>query len=372
MPVPLDEFPIHQTPLSLRQVGTSDRNFYDRWYFNAHDRTGDIFLVAGAGFYPNLGVKDAYVCLRRGEVQRVLRCSDEIGAVDAEARLTPSIGPFAIEVEDPLQRLHVTCAAADHGVDVDLTWQGSFAAVDEARHLLLSGARPIVDTWRFAQVGSWSGTIRIDDDVLTVDPDVWVGTRDRSWGIRPIGDPEPAGRPDPAAAAFGFWWLYVPIRFDDFAIVLIAQEDGDGSRSLNDAVRVWPDGRIEQLGWPVVRIRYRPGTRHPESAVIDLQEPDGTALRLEVDTLASVPLHVGCGYGGDPEWLHGQWRGAGWVETASYDMTDPAILARVPFGVIDHIARARVGGRTGWGLFEHGSIGRHDPSGFNDFGAVAS
>ena len=54
-PVPLDEYPIHQAPLSLRYVGTSDRNFYDRSYFNAHDRTGDVFLVTGLGVYPNLG-----------------------------------------------------------------------------------------------------------------------------------------------------------------------------------------------------------------------------------------------------------------------------------------------------------------------------
>ena len=30
------------------------------------------------------------------------------------------------------------------------------------------------------------------------------------------------------------------MRFDDYAIVLIAQEDGDGYRTLNDAVRVRP------------------------------------------------------------------------------------------------------------------------------------
>ena len=54
-PVPLDEFPIHQTPLSLRYVGTSDRNFYDRAYFNAHDRTGDVFFVAGPRRVPQPG-----------------------------------------------------------------------------------------------------------------------------------------------------------------------------------------------------------------------------------------------------------------------------------------------------------------------------
>ena len=58
---PVDEFPIHQVPQPIAWPGSSDRNFYDRSYLNAHDRTGDIFLITGIGYYPNLGVKDAFV-----------------------------------------------------------------------------------------------------------------------------------------------------------------------------------------------------------------------------------------------------------------------------------------------------------------------
>jgi hypothetical protein len=47
MPVPLDEYPLHQVPLSMAYVATSDRNAYDRCYVNAHDRTGDLFVVSG-------------------------------------------------------------------------------------------------------------------------------------------------------------------------------------------------------------------------------------------------------------------------------------------------------------------------------------
>src|SRR6266699_2772980 len=75
MPVPLDEYPIHQTPLSMQYVGTSDRNFYDRSYFNAHDRTGDVFLLSGLGVYANLGVIDAYASVRRGDQQWSVRFS---------------------------------------------------------------------------------------------------------------------------------------------------------------------------------------------------------------------------------------------------------------------------------------------------------
>ena len=35
---PLDEYPIHQTPAPISSPATSDRNFYDRSYFNVLDR----------------------------------------------------------------------------------------------------------------------------------------------------------------------------------------------------------------------------------------------------------------------------------------------------------------------------------------------
>lgn len=366
VPVPLDDYPLHQTPLSLGYVGTSDRNFYDRCYFNAHDRTGDVFFVSGLGVYPNLGVIDAYAVVRRGDRQQVLRCSGPLGT----ERLAPAVGPYRIEVLEPLQRVRLICDGDDHGLGFDLTWEGSVPAVMEQPHVMRTGARPIIDASRFAQVGTWSGVLRVDGEEVAVSPDRWVGTRDRSWGIRPVGDAEPPGRTG-AEPPEGFWWLYVPLRFEDHAIIVIVQEDPDGFRTLNDATRVWADGRREQLGWPEIDITYTPGTRHPTSARIGLQARGGAPFTLEVETLGFVALNVGAGYGGDPDWLHGQWRGEGFVEGAVYDLSDPAVAGRVPFSVVDHVARAEAAGAAGFGLFEHGTFGRHDPSGFADWSSVA-
>lgn len=366
MPVPLDEYPLHQAPVSLAHVASSDRNVYDRCYFNAHDRSGEIFLVTGLGFYPNLGVKDAYAAVRRGDKQWTVRCSAPLD----DDRLHPQVGPYRIEVVEPLQRVRLICDADDRGIGFDLTWEGSFPAIDEERHQMRQGRRAIIDTWRFAQVGTWSGVIRVAGDSVAVAPDTWLGTRDRSWGIRPVGEPEPAGR-SMHDDAYGFWWLYVPLRFEQFAIVVIAQEDGNGHRTLNDAVRIWPDGRVDQLGWPRVEIDYRSGTRIPHHARLHLTERDGSPFVIDVEASCGVPLHVGCGYGGDPEWQHGAWRCEDWVDGSVYDFTDPAVAARMPWGVVDHVARATVGDLVGWGLFEHGTIGQHAPSGFADLGAVA-
>ena len=84
-----------------------------------------------------------------------------------------------------------------------------------------------------------------------------------------------------------------------------------------------------------------------------------------------MPLHVGGGYGGDPDWGHGVWKGPGFAERVSYDLTAQDVAGRIMFGVIDHVGRAVCYGQEGWGLFEHGSIGRHDPSGFADYFTLA-
>jgi hypothetical protein len=359
----MDEYPLHQVPLSLRYVGSTDRNFYDRYYFNAHDRTGDVFLVTGFGLYPNLGVVDAYATVRRGDRQWAIRCSD---ALDGTDPMAPAVGPYRIEVLEPLQRVRLICDGDDHGLGFDLTWDGSFPAVMEQHHVLRTGPRAILDAARFAQLGSWSGELRVDGDVLAVDPGTWVGSRDRSWGIRPVGEAEPPGR-NADEPLEGFWWLYVPMRFDDWALVVIVQEEPDGFRTLNDATRVLADGRVEQLGWPEIELTYQAGSRIPERATLHLTQRGGKPLTVEVESLGYVALNVGSGYGGDPDWGHGQWRGRGFVEGAVYDLTEPSVSGRIPFGVIDHVGRATCDGAEGWGLFEHASMGRHDPTGFTDW-----
>lgn len=366
---PMDEFPVHQLPQPIAWPGSSDRNFYDRSYFNAHDRSGDVFVITGIGYYPNLGVKDAFFLVRRGDTQTAVHLSD---AIDAD-RLHQHVGNYRVEVDEPLHKLRIVLDDTE-GVAADLTWDGLFDVVQEQRHILRAGTRVTLDAQRFAQVGAWSGTITIDGQGIPVDPARWIGSRDRSWGIRPIGEPEPAGRPaDPPFE--GMWWLYVPMAFDDFAVVLIIQEEPSGFRSLNDCTRIWKDGRVEQLGWPRVKIHYRSGTRIPTGATIDATAGDGSAVRLEVESKLAVPIHVGGGYGGDADWIHGVWKGADFTERLTYDMTDPAIVGRAGFGVIDHVGRAvcHEGGshREGWGLFEHGALGRHDPSGFTDWLTVA-
>ena len=139
----------------MADVGSSDRNFYDRWYFNAHDRTGDLFAIFGAGYYPNLGTKDAFVLVRRGDEQTAVHLSD---AMDHD-RLNPHVGNFRIEVTKPLEEVRVVLEETE-GIAMDLHWRGLFPAIQEAPHVMRTGTlRKVLDAQRFAQCGSWEGTI---------------------------------------------------------------------------------------------------------------------------------------------------------------------------------------------------------------------
>src|SRR5512136_2323951 len=90
---PMDDYPLHQIADTIRNVYTSDRNFYDRYYFNVHNSSGELFMVMGMGQYPTLGVQDAFVALRRGNTHRVVRASRELGD-----RFDTSVGPIRVEV----------------------------------------------------------------------------------------------------------------------------------------------------------------------------------------------------------------------------------------------------------------------------------
>uniref|UniRef100_A0AAU2VCM2 Uncharacterized protein n=1 Tax=Streptomyces sp. NBC_00003 TaxID=2903608 RepID=A0AAU2VCM2_9ACTN len=367
-PIPLDEYPIHQTPLSMKHVATGDRNAYDRCIFHVFDHQGRALLIAGLGVYPNTGVIDAYATLRIGDRLHAVRASDAL----SDDRMNLGVGPLRITVDTPLRRLTLHCAPDPddpNSLSYEIVWNADFPALWEPHHVQRRGDRLTLEGRRFVQAGRCGGVIRVGGEEIPVTAGEWTGTRDRSWGVRPIPGEE-AGRGDEYRPE-GFHWLWVPARFDDRFVMVIAQEDADGYRTLNEAVLVRDGHPDAQLGWPQADITYRPGTRHPERAVIHLTDQSRKPLELGVEVLASSPLAVGAGYPPADGWQHGTWQGRGWTDRQVYDLSDPAAHPMAAYGVTDHAARFTLDGQTGYGIFEHGSFGRHDPSGFTDYTSVA-
>ena len=102
-----DDFPLHQTAEPVAYAGT-DRNFYDRYFFNGYAPDGSGFFALAFGVYPHLDVADAHFSFIRDGIQYCLHASCELGM----ERMGLRVGPIAIEVLEPLQRRKVTIEAS--------------------------------------------------------------------------------------------------------------------------------------------------------------------------------------------------------------------------------------------------------------------
>jgi hypothetical protein len=361
-----DDFPVHQITEPVRHVGSSDRNFYDRYYFNLHASSDELFLVLGLGQYPNLAVQDAFAVVRRGPRHVVVRASRELGD-----RMDTSVGPFRVEVLEPLHRLRVVLAPTEHPLSFDLTWTGAVPAFEEPRHYIRKHGRVLFDTIRFAQTGCWSGTLRIGAETFAVTPDRWKGTRDRSWGVRPVGEPEAPGIRGAEGQMTGMW-NYSPMQFDDHAIYYILNETDAGERMLSEAVRVWADPARppEWLGQPEHTHVLTRGTRMIERSMIAFPHAPRGGFAVEVTPLTHCFITVGTGYGMEPDWRHGMYQGPLVVQGLEYVHDEIAPLGQ--YGVVDHVARFAYEGRVGFGLHEHGFFGPFRKYGMLDGSAGAT
>jgi hypothetical protein len=347
----MDDYPLHQTAEPIRNVATSDRNFYDRYYFNLHGCSDELFLIVGVGQYPNLGVQDAFACVRRGDKHRVVRASRELGD-----RMDMTVGPFRVEVIEGLKKVRVVLEPTEHGIAFDLTWEGAIPAFLEPRQFIRKYGRVYFDTMRFAQTGFWSGALEVGDEHFDITPDRWWGTRDRSWGVRPVGEPEHPGiRKD--EGQLGGMWNYAPMQFDDFSIVYIVNENDNGDRPIEEANRIWadPSREPESLGRPEHDHTLVSGTRMISSSVLSFPEAPGGGFEVKVTPLTHVHIAVGTGYGLEEDWRHGMYQGPLVVQGVEHDME--TVDKYGWYGVVDHVARFETGDAVGYGLHEHGFFG---------------
>ena len=62
---------------------------------------------------------------------------------------------------------------------------------------------------------------------MAVTADRWQGIRDRSWGIRPVGEPQTDGIRD-GVNVMGGMWNHFPMSFDDHTLLYQCHETNDG------------------------------------------------------------------------------------------------------------------------------------------------
>ena len=125
----LDDYCIHQTPDYVRVPGTTDRNFYDRYFFNGYRTDGSLSFGAAFGRYPNRFVQDAHFTFVVDGIQRSLHASDALGGDPADA----VVGPLRVEVLEPMRVLRLAAPANEHGIRYDLVFRAETGAIDEGR-----------------------------------------------------------------------------------------------------------------------------------------------------------------------------------------------------------------------------------------------
>lgn len=368
MLTPFDDYPIHQTSAPLAQPASGDRNHYDRYFFNGYDRDGDLYFAAAMGRYANRSVLDAAFSVVSGGVQRSVHAS-------CRAPLDPAdtaCPPIRVEVVEPLRVLRLVVDDAAHGVGCDLTWRARTVAVEEDRFHRTAGTRTVMDYTRLTQFGTWEGWVRTGDREVTVEPDRFLGSRDRSWGIRGVGEPEGGA---PATSLPQFFWLWAPLNFEDGASHFDVNEDARGGRWHQTALRVplLPDGAspadpgglvhsaepMRAVDW---HIDWEPGTRRAQRAALTFTPWNEDPSTIELEPVLTFQM-LGIGYF-HPEWSHGVWKG----ESAS--AVDELVLADLDPVAPQHVhvqqlVHARWGDRHGVGILEQLAIGEHAPSGLH-------
>lgn len=362
MITPGDEYPLHQSARPVRDPGT-DRNAYDRFFFNGYSRDGSLFFAVALGLYPGRDVMDAAFSVSLDGTQHNLRASRRLGA----DRLDTRVGPVAVRIIEPLRALAVEVddrepGSAGSGLRASLVWRCRGPVFEEPGYHWKPGHRTLMDVTRMTQNGTWSGVLEVAGRPIELDDAATWGTRDRSWGTRPVGEREAPGAPEGTPS---FYWLWAPLNFEDSCVLFDVNEDSTGVPWHSSAMTA-PAGGLDSpvtVAVPSYRLEHAPGTRHAASAAIQLEAAGKTT------TYSLAPLFTffmgGIGYA-HPTWGHGTWQGeeataCETLDLGTVDETDPFLQH------VQALCRAtRSDGAEGMGVLEQLVIGPHGPSGFTE------
>ena len=357
-----DDYPLHQTAEPVAYAGT-DRNFYDRYFFNGYSRDGETFFAAALGVYPHLNVMDASFCVIHEGVQHNLRASRCLGM----ERMDTAVGPIAVEVIEPLRRLRVRVDGAAHGVNADLVFEGRAAPFEEPRFQRRIGPRTFFDYTRLTQHGLYEGHVEVAGKRIEMGGSRFPGCRDRSWGVRPVGAAD--AQPHAPAQMPQFYWLWAPLHFDDEVFLYDVCSDAEGVSWHENALFAAAGGAgAERADSATSAVVFRSGTRHARSAKIWFRRRGGGEAEITLEPRTRFYM-AGLGYM-HPEWGHGTYKGDAPVtaydtwDLGSVDASQPLFLHVQAF-VTATLTEAGATKR-GIGVLEQLVIGPHRPSGFRE------
>jgi hypothetical protein len=360
---PFDDYPVHQTALPIAHAGGGHPDYYDRFWFNGY--TEDYYFAVALGLYPNRGVIDAAFGVVHDGWQRSVFASGRMPLDPTQTR----VGPISVDITEPLRVNRVRVDAADLGITADLTFRARTAAFSEPRQTLLDGTRPVMDVTRLAQLGQWSGSIGLPGGPVILDSGTVYGTKDRSWGIRPVGQPAAAA---PSRSMPQIFFLWAPLNFASECLHFMTFEHADGKAwaktaavlpvIAKDAPVYGPGTEAEPLEEARHHVDWAPGLRRSQGAALTFSRA-GEPQTVQLEPVLTFRMR-GAGYM-HPTWGHGRWHDELAVAGEQHrveelDTLDPTCIH------VQQVVRATWGERAGLGVLEQLAIGPHAPSGFRE------
>jgi hypothetical protein len=199
------------------------------------------------------------------------------------------------------------------------------------------------------------------------------GTKDRSWGVRPVGDPAPPGAPPQVPGGISFIWA--PLHWEDRCTHMSVFENVHGVPwhfdgmicpvyGSPDDIPGTEDAGTRFLAGGEHRLRFISGTRRANAAELTLVTMEGKREDITLDPELCFRMK-GIGYQ-HPEWGHGRWKGELAIggEKWKCDELDDMAFENLH---VQQVVMARSGDKKGVGVLEQIHLGPQARYGFKEF-----
>jgi hypothetical protein len=335
----LDEYLIHNYPQPVRVMWTTDPRAYERLWFTSQDEVGELLVMIGLGFYPNLGTVEAYAIVNHRGHHTTVRAHRSLG----DDRTDMRVGPINFEIVEPFKEWRLTLDDNPYGISYDLRW---FDTKRSMFHRIAPGhinhGRVGGETAGYETFGEQAGWVKVGEETFAIERDSYRGSRDHHWGVRDgVGGP---GHFMGSRHGMSGQW----VEFPEWS--------------------VWLNRILYNLGDPrpgagtilarTHRLRFEPDTNLLQAGEVDLLLASGDTKTLSFRRLGQQVAYLRCGMYGGPNggtpygdiW-QGMYVGEDIVSGETFDTNDPEVRARI-CGLDDMHAVFECGGETVTGLIE--------------------
>jgi len=282
-------------------------------------------LGAGRATWPHRGDRTAVAGLNTGTVQLTRRPREPFAAGDNPD--TPHVGPIRIEATKPLQEVRLVLDDPELDFAFDLTYEARCAPVPTDRNVIERDGRVVNDYMNFFQSGLYTGWVRADGEVRSVERR--AGFRDRGWGLR-----------DHEGADSQGLLIFCGCELEHESLYVLLYEDASARRLFTNGWMIGTNGEVDLATEVSHDVRF-----------------DGISL-LDGEMSARMAS-------GRTHQLGLRVEGCAWMEALGYtdvperlapgadrlQLEDPEVAAAYQ-GLFDHACRFEVDGAEGHGFVE--------------------